>query len=81
MQAAAVAAANRSGGLVTTYTSTQRLVRVLRKAVRRTVRQYRAADIRAGKGDAVAWVTTIGSAPGTEIDVSSAFVAVDVPDA
>ncbi|WP_279482241.1 hypothetical protein [Aureimonas sp. SK2] len=62
--------------------STRQLVRALKKATRPTsVRVLRAADIRAGRGESSQDFTVIGSAPGTKIDVSAAFVSVTVPDA
>lgn len=61
--------------------STARLVRILKKVGGGSQhRTWRARDIRAGKGEAVAWTTVIGSAPDGKIDVSSAFVSVEVPD-
>ena len=61
--------------------STRQLVRALRKATASSVRTYRAADIRAGRGESAQEFTVIGSATGTKIDVSAAFVSVTVPDA
>ncbi len=61
--------------------STRQLVHALRKATATSVRTYRAADIRAGRGESAQEFTVIGSAPGTKIDVSTAFVSVTVPDA
>jgi hypothetical protein len=62
--------------------STRQLVRAIRKATRVTdVRVLRAADIRAGRGKSATDFTVIGSAPGTKVDVSAAFVSVSVPDA
>lgn len=62
--------------------STARLVRILKRVGgSSTSRTWRARDIRAGKGEAVAWTTIIGSAPDGKVDVSSAFVSVSVPDA
>lgn len=62
--------------------STRQLVRAIKKATRSSsVRVLRAADIRAGRGESATDFTVIGSAPGTKIDASAAFVSVSVPDA
>lgn len=62
--------------------STRQLVRALKKATRPiSTRVLRAADIRADRGESAQDFTVIGSAPGTKIDVSAAFVNVSVPDA